>query len=195
MSTLDAKRRLGVRAREKRRAAHSEQGAAAAAVQRHFLDCLEQNIGLPAGAVVAGYWTRADELDVRPLLAALDDSGYCCALPVAAAVDAVLAFRRWRTGDVLTAGRFGIMEPGADAEAVTPELVIVPLLAWDRAGYRLGYGAGYYDRTLRALRGAGPVVAVGVGFAAQGVDAVPHDAADERLDWVVTETGAVRIES
>ena len=195
MSTLDAKRRLGVRARAKRRAAHAEQDAAAAAVQRHFLDCLEQNIGLPAGAVVAGYWTTGDELDVRPLLGALDDAGYRCALPVVVAPDAVLVFRRWRTGDVLTAGRFGIMEPGADAEAVTPDLVIVPLLAFDRAGYRLGYGAGYYDRTLGALRGAGPVVAVGVGFAAQGVDAVPHDAADARLDWVVTETGAVRIES
>ncbi len=195
MSTRDAKRRLGERAREKRRVLHAERGAAAAeAVQRHVLDCLERRIGLPAGAVVAGYWTRGDELDVRPLLAALDGAGYCCALPVAAAPDAVLVFRRWRTGDVLTAGRFGIMEPGADAEAVTPDLVIVPLLAFDRAGYRLGYGAGYYDRTLGALRGAGPVVAVGVGFAAQGVDAVPHDAADERLDWVVTETGAVRIE-
>ena len=193
MSMRDAKRRIGARARELRRAAHAERGAAAA-VQRHFLDCLEHGIGVPAGAVVAGYWTTGDELDVRPLLAALDDAGYRCALPVAAAPGAVLVFRRWRTGDVLTAGRSGVMEPGADVEAVTPDVVITPLLAFDRSGYRLGYGAGYYDRTLRALRGAGPVVAVGVGFAAQGVDAVPHDAADERLDWMVTEAGAVRIE-
>jgi len=189
----DAKRALAVRARETRRAAYAAQGEAAArAVRDHVMAWLQGGIGARQGVVVAGYWPKGDELDTGPLLEALDAAGYVCALPVVTGADTALAFRRWRRGDTLAAGRFGIMEPGAEAEAVTPGIVIAPLLAFDAAGYRLGYGAGYYDCTLRALRQSGAVTVAGVGFAAQAVEAVPHDGADERLDWIITEDGAVR---
>lgn len=195
MTTDDAKRALAARARKTRRAAHAAQGVASAlAVRDHVMAWLQGGActGAGRGAVVAGYWPKGDELDTGPLLEALDAAGYVCALPAVTGTDAVLAFRRWRRGDMLAAGRFGIMEPGAEAETVTPAVVIAPLLAFDAAGYRLGYGAGYYDRTLRALRDDGTVTAVGIGFAAQAVAAVPHDGADERLDWTITEDGAVR---
>ena len=196
MTADDAKRRLRRRMLETRRAAFRERGeAAAAALPDHLLDVLGNFIAAPAGVVVAGYWPKGDELDTGPLLEALDTAGYAGALPGVPGPDEILVFRRWRPADPLTPGRFGIMEPVAGAASVTPAVVITPLLAFDLMGYRLGYGAGYYDRTLRALRGAGPVIAVGAGFAAQGVDRVPHEATDERLDWVITEAGAVRIEA
>ncbi len=194
MTTADAKRRMGERARELRRSLFRDNTEAAAACG-HVMACLAGDIGLAPGAVVAGYWPRGDELDVRDLLQALHGAGYGCALPVVTDPGRALAFRRWRPGGALKAGRFGIMEPAADAATVVPDMVIAPLLAFDRSGYRLGYGAGYYDRTLRELRRAGRVVAAGIGFEGQRVDSVPHDESDERLDWVVTETGAVRIDN
>lgn len=201
MTVDDAKCRLRRRMLETRRAAFRQRGrAAAAALAGHVLEVLGLDvrgggIAAPAGAVVAGYWPKGDELDTGPLLEALDAAGYACALPVVVGADKILAFRRWRPAEALAPGRFGIMEPVAGAADLTPRVVITPLLAFDPAGYRLGYGAGYYDRTLRALRATAPVVAVGAGFAAQGVDRVPHAATDERLDWVITEAGAVRIEA
>lgn len=190
MNTDDAKRDMAARAREVRHMAH-DRGAVAAsiAVSGHFIKGPAGSLG--PGAAVAGYWARGDELVVAQLLEALAALGHVCALPAVAEGSDLLAFRRWRPGDRLTEGRYGIMEPAADAEAVIPDMVIAPLLAFDGTGGRLGYGGGYYDRTLRALRKLRPIVAVGVGFAAQGVAAVPFDAeTDERLDWLVTETGA-----
>ena len=190
----DAKRALAVRAGAARRAAkRAAGGEAAEAVCGYFLHTLETGFATGPGGIIAGYWPLPDELDLRPLLAALDGLGRSCSLPVTAGVDGLLTFRRWRTGDELVPGAYGISEPGPGASLVTPALVITPLLAVDRVGYRLGYGAGYYDRTLALLRRAGPVEAVGVGFAAQLVDHVPHDGADQRLDWVITEHGAIRV--
>jgi 5-formyltetrahydrofolate cyclo-ligase len=189
----DAKRALAVRARAARRAAGSEAAEAAEAVCGYFLHGLETGFATGPDGIIAGYWPLPDELDVRPLLAALDGLGRTCSLPVTAGVDGILAFRRWRAGDELVSGAYGVSEPGPGAALVTPALVITPLLAVDSAGYRLGYGAGYYDRTLALLRRAGRVEAVGVGFAAQIVDHVPHDGADQRLDWVITEHGAIQV--
>jgi 5-formyltetrahydrofolate cyclo-ligase len=95
--------------------------------------------------------------------------------------------RAWRFGGPLNAGVWGIREPMPDAAAVDPDILIVPLLAFDRRGYRLGYGAGYYDMTLTALRAKKPIVAVGIGYAAQEVDTVPITPRDVRLDLVLTE--------
>ncbi len=99
-------------------------------------------------------------------------------------------FRAWKPGARLLAGPFRIPEPLDSAPAVQPTLLLVPLLAYDSAGYRLGYGGGYYDRSIRALRARAPVLAVGMAFSEQRVDPVPHGARDEPLDWIVSERGA-----
>jgi 5-formyltetrahydrofolate cyclo-ligase len=143
-----------------------------------------------AGRVVAGYWPMEDEADIRPLLVRLAERGCRIALPVVQRRDAPLIFRRWQPGDPLEEGLYRTQHPSAAAAEVDPDLFLVPLLAFDRGGRRLGYGGGYYDRTLAALRARGTVLAVGVAFAAQQVDLLPDGSFDQRLDWVVTENGA-----
>ncbi|MBI2235834.1 MAG: 5-formyltetrahydrofolate cyclo-ligase [Magnetospirillum sp.] len=144
---------------------------------------------LPAGAAVAGYWPMGDEIDPRPLLLALAAAGRRLALPVVAAPGQPLEFRAWSWGDDLEPGRFGTTHPLAHAAAVEPDLLLVPLLAFDRQGGRLGYGGGFYDRTLDMLRRKRHVSAIGIAFAAQEVAAIPHDGRDQRLDGVATEIG------
>jgi 5-formyltetrahydrofolate cyclo-ligase len=101
-------------------------------------------------------------------------------------------FRAWRPGDALVAAGFGTQEPAADRPEVRPDIVLAPLLACDERGWRLGYGGGYYDRTLRRLRGDGAVLAVGVGYDEQVVAAVPHEDFDEPLDWIATDARLIR---
>jgi 5-formyltetrahydrofolate cyclo-ligase len=100
-----------------------------------------------------------------------------------------LKFRAWTFRDPLVSGVWGIKEPAPEAPEVSPDILIVPLAAFDRAGYRIGYGAGYFDITLAALRVRKTIIAVGIAFAAQEVDAVPIEAHDQRLDYVLTEAG------
>jgi len=145
------------------------------------------NIDFPVGAVVSAYWPIRSELDPRPLLSELAARGCRCALPVIVERDAALEFRAWRDGVALVDGPFGTAEPAADAPVVVPDIVIVPLVAFDPVGHRLGYGGGYYDRTLAALRDKSKVVAIGYAYAGQAVEALPVDAFDQRLDWLVTE--------
>ena len=128
------------------------------------------------------------------MLSWFEQTGWTCGLPALVGRDRPLEFRRWRPGDVLVPARLGTSEPGAESPVVEPSVLLVPLLVFDREGYRLGYGGGYYDRTLAALRGRREVVAIGVAYAGQEVDHVPHDGTDQRLDWVITEQGATRIE-
>ena len=194
MTTVEnAKQSLRIRAREARRAAHRALAREAAeAVRARWREAAAKGLLVPPDRPVAGYWPVRDELDVRALLDDVAASGATVALPAVAGENRPLVFRRWRPGDVLTPGAYGLAEPGADAPAVTPYALIMPLLAFDRAGYRLGMGRGYYDRTLRRLRAAGPLLAIGVAFAAQEVAEVPHDGFDERLDWIVTEREARR---
>ena len=107
---------------------------------------------------------------------------------------APLLFRRWTPGAELTISGFGVSEPGADAAEARPEIVVVPLLGFDGEGRRIGYGGGYYDRTLAALRKGGnrPLTAVGAAFAGQRLDRAPEESFDQRLDWIVTEAGATQ---
>ncbi|MGI4810881.1 MAG: 5-formyltetrahydrofolate cyclo-ligase [Janthinobacterium lividum] len=140
------------------------------------------------GAVVGGYWPFADEIDVRPLLLALVGRGHRVGLPVTPARGTGLSFRRWRPGATLTPGRFGTLEPAGSP--ILPTLLLVPLLAFDRHGRRLGYGGGYYDRTLAAL----PVFTIGCGFLLQEVDRVPTETHDCRLNAVATEMAAFVVE-
>ncbi len=144
------------------------------------------------GAEVAGYWPMRGEMDPRPLMAALKDLGARLSLPVAHRPHAPMHFRRFTGAASLVPGRYGEMCPGEDAECVIPSLLLVPLVAFDRQGWRLGYGGGYYDRTIAALRSAGEVRAVGLARAFQEVPALPALATDIPLDMIVTEKEIAR---
>ncbi|MFV3128712.1 5-formyltetrahydrofolate cyclo-ligase [Niveispirillum sp. KHB5.9] len=186
-----AKQAARIEAREARAHCHVEAGpAAGAAIATHLLSLLPD---LRSGPLtIAGYYPKGDEADVTPSLAALADAGHATALPVVTGRAWPLIFRLWRPGHPLVPGAFRVMEPMGDAPLVQPDIVLVPLLAFDKAGFRLGYGGGFYDRTLEVLRAEVRVIAVGIGYAGQGVDKLPVDAYDQRLDWIVTEQGAWR---
>ena len=147
------------------------------------------------GAVISGYAAIGDELDPLALLSALSAQGHIIGLPVTVARGNPLVFRQWSPGEALERGDFGVPVPSGEAPVITPDILLVPLLAFDARGHRLGYGAGYYDRTLGQLRGKGPAIAVGLAFDEQQVDEVPHDAYDQPLDWVLTPSGPMKIES
>ncbi len=135
---------------------------------------------------VAGYFPLGSEIDPRPLMAHLAKAGARLALPRAVA-GAPLQFHAWQPGDELEKSGFGVAEPLASALPCQPDLVIVPLLAFDRHGGRMGYGQGHYDRTLSALRAHGDVVALGLGFDAQSVATLPIEDHDETLDGILTQ--------
>ena len=145
--------------------------------------------GVPVepGAAVSGYLPINGEIDVRPLLADLGARGHPLALPVVTAPRTRLEFRAWIDGAPLEDGPFGTRHPASDAGVVVPDVLVVPLLAFDRLGRRLGYGGGYYDRTLAALRKEKSLLAVGVAYREQEVPGVPCDDEDEPLDWVITD--------
>jgi 5-formyltetrahydrofolate cyclo-ligase len=148
--------------------------------------------GLPfeiaRGAVVAGYSPIRGEIDPTPLMRRLAGEGARLALPAVMARGKSLAFRAWSPDDRLMLGPLGILEPSPAAAEIVPEIMLVPLAAFDRAGHRIGYGAGHYDYTLAHLRKVKAITAIGVAFALQeiaGIPAGPHDVA---LDYVLTET-------
>jgi 5-formyltetrahydrofolate cyclo-ligase len=141
-------------------------------------------------AVVSGFWPINEEIDIRPLMIELHNQGCQVALPVVQGKGLRLLFRAWRPGDPLEAGIFGTLQPSAKREALEPEALLVPLLACDEDGWRLGYGGGFYDRTLAALRARRKVTAVGVAFNAQLIADVPHGPDDQRLDWLLTDQRA-----
>ena len=178
--------------REMYRGARARAARARPDAARHAARVFMSEIPTPPDAVVALYFPINDELDTEPLAAALVEQGTGIALPVTMGKKNPLIFRRYAPGDALVTGAYGEQTPADDADEVTPAIVVAPLLAFTREGGRLGYGGGYYDRTLAALREAGPVVAVGYAYGAQEVDALPPDPLDERLDWVVTERAAHR---
>jgi 5-formyltetrahydrofolate cyclo-ligase len=148
--------------------------------------------GAGAGRVVSVYLPIGEEIDPLPLAGRLRAEGWRTALPVMVGKDRPLVFRAWESGDPLEARMWGIREPAADRPALEPDLLLVPLLAFDAAGWRLGYGGGYYDRSLAGLRARKPAVAIGLAFDEQRVDAVPHSDYDQRLDWVLTPRGPHR---
>jgi 5-formyltetrahydrofolate cyclo-ligase len=141
-------------------------------------------------AVVPEFWPIKEEIDIRPLMIELHNTGCELALPVVQGKGQPLLFRAWRPGDPLEQGVFGTLQPSPKRETLEPDALIVPLLACDEDGWRLGYGGGFYDRTLKGLRDRKRVTAVGVGFNAQLVDDVPHGPDDERLDWLLTDKRA-----
>jgi 5-formyltetrahydrofolate cyclo-ligase len=152
-------------------------------------------LGIPKAAPVAGYLPFREEADPRTLMRALAVAGHALALPCVVGRAMPLQFRLWREGDPTQLSRHGVPEPGRDRPEIIPGAILVPLLAFDAGGFRLGYGGGYYDRTLAQLRANGPVLAIGVSYAGQEMAALPHEAHDQRLDLMVTERGVRRFES
>jgi 5-formyltetrahydrofolate cyclo-ligase len=140
-----------------------------------------------AGAVVSGYSPIKFEISPLPLMRRAADAGAKLALPVIQGRGAPLIMRAWAFGETLGSGVWGIREPKLEAPEVLPDILIVPLLVFDRAGYRLGYGAGYYDMTITRLRLLKPITAIGIAFAAQEIPDVPKTPRDARLDLVLTE--------
>lgn len=187
----EKKNTLRVKAAERRRLAHAEDFAGRLAQQMR--DHALAGPPIDAGAAVGGYWPRGTEMDVRPLLTALHERGHTIGLPHVRRRQP-MTYHRWRPDDRLSVGVFGIEMPDHHTPEIVPDVMLLPLLAFDRLGNRLGYGGGYNDRTIAALRARKPVLCIGIAYAVQEFDTVPHDALDQRLDWVVTETGARRIE-
>ncbi|MDQ0316986.1 5-formyltetrahydrofolate cyclo-ligase [Amorphus orientalis] len=144
--------------------------------------------------LVAGFWPIRDEIDIRPLMTALAETGHRLALPVIAP-QTRLVFREWSPGDTLRPARFGTFEPGEEAPECDPMILLVPLVAFDREGARLGYGKGHYDGAIARLSAIGPLTTVGVAFATQEVDIVPMEPHDRHLDAVLTEAGLLRFDT
>lgn len=170
-----------------RRALDDEARRAAA---RGLVATLRAERPMAVPCTVSGFWPIKDEIDVEPMMRDLHGQGCVLALPVVQGRGQRLLFRVWRPGDALEAGVFGTLQPSADREIVEPDALLVPLLACDREGWRLGYGGGFYDRTIEALRRKKEIVAIGVGFDGQVVDEVPHGPDDQRLDWLLTDRRA-----
>jgi 5-formyltetrahydrofolate cyclo-ligase len=167
-----------------------QRAAAAQAIARRGLP-----IDISGASVVAGYSPIRSEIDPTALMHALAAQGARLALPVITARGQALHFRVWSPGDRLLPGPLGILEPSPAASEIVPDIVLVPLAAFDRAGHRIGYGAGHYDRTLAQLRKSRRLTAIGLAFAGQEVEAVPALAHDVALDFVVTEAWALDFRS
>jgi 5-formyltetrahydrofolate cyclo-ligase len=193
-SLQDEKRRLRVTAKATRTLAaqrdRAARGDAAGVLRDQFLAALPWN-AWDEGTVVSAYWPLGDEIDPRPLMLALHSLGHRLVLPAIRAAGEPLDFRAWQPGEPLVPAGFGTQEPAATAPSVAPSVLLVPLLAFDAAGYRLGYGGGFYDRSLALLRAAGDTLAVGLAYADQQVAAVPRGATDQPLDLVVTERDVI----
>ena len=151
-------------------------------------------IPISNGAIVSAFVAIGDEADPAPLVQALRTRGQRIALPRVVGKGKPLAFHIYPADAKLVPGVFGLSQPAPDWPEAIPDLLAVPLLAFDAAGNRLGYGAGFYDRTLSELRVRHSVLAVGYAFSAQAVPQVPHHEGDEKLDWVVTEAASLKFE-
>lgn len=148
------------------------------------------NVELGKDQIVAAYWPIRDEIDCKPVLVRLMDSFQPVCLPVIMGDDVPLQFRRWELGAALYEAGFGTLAPADDAPRVEPDVIIIPLLGFDRAGTRLGYGKGHYDRTIAALHKKPTLI--GYAFSGQELDSIPADDHDVPLDYLVTETGVTR---
>lgn len=183
----EGKRNLRRKARRTRENLQAETGSVAAAeLANRFLATIPCDLS----AVVAGYWPMGSEIDVRPLCRRLRDAGVSTALPVVSNKSQPLIFRVWEKATELAPGPYGTHQPTEASRTVAPDILLVPLLAFDARGNRLGYGGGYYDRTLTALRALRSVLAIGVAFDGQRVDRLEVGVHDAPLDGVVTERDA-----
>jgi len=184
--TDNAKSLARTQAAMRRAAAHDPTGQAAQAAAGHVRHLLAAHFGATlSGQVLAGYMALGDELD--PLAAMMAHSGPVC-VPVVQGRGQALVFHRWTPDADMVTGSFKVRVP-ANPDPLTPDILLVPMLAFDARGYRLGYGGGFYDRTLAALRAQGQILAIGFAYDAQEVAYLPTDATDARLDLIVTPAG------
>jgi 5-formyltetrahydrofolate cyclo-ligase len=181
INSIKAELRRAAIARRDAFSAEARQNAAEAIAARTF------PLAVAPRTIVSGFMPLKSEISPLPLMQKLAASGARLALPVIAGRGKPLIMRSWNFGDELDRGQWNIREPKPEAAEVEPDILLVPLLAFDRSGHRIGYGAGYYDMTITGLRARKPIVTVGLGFAAQEVPAVPATPRDARLDFVLTE--------
>ncbi len=194
----EAKKDLRVTAQRRRAEIHeSESDHAGEQLSGHGVAAIS---GLRPGAIsglrpgiVSAYHPHESEIDCLPLLTALQQAGWRIALPVVIGRGQPLEFRAWSPGDMLVPGSFGIPMPPDGTTVVEPDVMFVPMLAFDRFGYRLGYGGGFYDRTLALAREIRDVTAIGIAYAAQQIDQCPTGDYDQPLDGVVTQDGPVAL--
>lgn len=176
-----------------RNAALSRRGTLSAQERIEASLALAGRIGeldFPAGAVVSAFWPIRDEIDPRPAMQLLADRGHALCLP--AIVEGELEFRRLDSETELVRAGFGTVEPGPAAPVLSPEVMLVPLAAFDRRGHRIGYGKGYYDRAIANLRRSGDPICIGVAFSIQEVEEVPFEDHDEPLRAIATENAVIR---
>jgi 5-formyltetrahydrofolate cyclo-ligase len=184
----DLKRRARTAANVQRLQAHKTLGERAGLMlAQHELPVIRKE----GFASVSGFYPYQAEINVLPLLARLGSEGWRTALPIVMAKGAPLTFRAWAPGEPTGRGIWDIHIPLESAAELQPDVLLVPMLAFDRRGYRLGYGGGFYDRTLAELRKLKPVVAIGVAYALQEMDEIPAAPYDEPLDWILTERGVI----
>jgi 5-formyltetrahydrofolate cyclo-ligase len=187
--TADLKSALRETAARAREAAYAADPQAGDKLADQFLHALTISPGL----AISGYWPLEGEVDVRSLLLRLRQLGHDIGLPIVIKRHEPLIFRLWRDHDDMVEGKFKVMTPPSHAPEVIPDVLLVPLLAFDPNGYRLGYGGGFYDRTLDKLRGLAKdgghhaPLAIGIAYAAQEVPDVPRGPYDQPLDWIITE--------
>jgi len=183
MAASPSKAELRSRALAKRDALTDKQrDAAARALAKRGLP-----VAVTAGVIVSGYSPIRNEIDPTPLMRKLAEQGARLALPCINARGQSLTFRAWSPGERLMLGSLGILEPSPAAAELIPDIMLVPLAAFDRSGHRIGYGAGHYDYTFAHLRKAKAVIGIGLAFAAQEIEGVPALAHDVALDYVLTE--------
>ncbi|CCQ73304.1 5-formyltetrahydrofolate cyclo-ligase [Magnetospira sp. QH-2] len=180
-----AKDHLRAKARDRRRGLAAADPLAKKKIARITLD-------LEPDRILAGYWAIGDELDPSGVLIHHMSLGHRTALPAVVDRDAPLVFREWMPGTPLVGGLFGTREPDHQSAVMRPTVLLVPLLAFDRRGYRLGWGGGYYDRTIEMLKQDGDVKTIGIAYAGQEVAQVPHDDRDQPLDWILTQEGLIQ---
>jgi 5-formyltetrahydrofolate cyclo-ligase len=181
LDSMDMKQTL----RDQGRTHRAELARACPDFAQHIAQFVD-DLAIAKGAAVSFYWPMGDEADPRTLADALAERGHTLALPVVIAKKSPLHFREWRAGDALVVHAFGMHEPPERARRVTPDVLLVPLLAFDAQGTRLGYGGGFYDRTLHALA---TKRAIGIAYAGQEMAALPCHDHDHPLDAVLTEQG------
>ena len=168
---------------------HEEAHQAAQELTKNGLTCLKPIIALyPSNnALISLYWPIRSEINTRPLIDALSLLGHTISLPIMHQVKQPLVFRKFVPGDDLVKGPYGLSEPSDDKALIEPDIIFAPLAAFDRRGFRLGYGGGIYDATFTKLRNRKKITAIGLAYALQEIDQVPIEPHDQKLDYLITE--------
>lgn len=189
MDLAEVKRRARGQAAKRRGEAHLMSGETAPLILARRGLPFEQP---PDRRTVSAFHPYKDEISTLPLLGVLASEGWATALPVVVGPGQPLVFRLWAPGSPTVPGIWNIPMPPEESAVAEPDVLLVPLLAFDRQGYRLGYGGGFYDRTLAMLRAKKPVIAIGVAYAGQEMPAIPRGSFDQPMDWIMTERETLR---